>query len=148
MKKVLCLFLLIIMVAQISYAQAYQKPALEKKGSFSVVMVPDFQNYSKWARNQPIMDLMMAWVADNVDTLNIKMVVGVGDLVENDEKITNDFDGDQTTIAQWKAVAGAFAKLDGKVPYIAATGNHDYSVDRQGNRSSHYSEYSTQTKII
>lgn len=120
---------------------AYQKPALTQEKSWSVIMVPDIQNYVKWNRNQPLLDLMMAWIEDNIDTLNIKMVVGVGDLVENNEKITTDYDGDQTTQQQWKAAARAFGRLDGKVPYVAATGNHDYSIDRQGNRSSRYQEF-------
>ena len=123
--------------------QSYQKPALEQNGSWSLIMIPDLQNYTKWGRNQPLMDLMMAWIVDNIDTLNIKMVMGVGDLVQNNEKITNDYDGDQTTKSQWQSIANAFARLDGKVPYIAATGNHDYSIDRQGIRTSLYSEYIT-----
>lgn len=131
-----CLFSITVLAQE-----KYRKPALDQKGSWSLIMVPDLQNYAKWGRNQPIMDLMMAWIADNIDTLNIKMVMGMGDLVENDEKITNDYDGDQTTLAQWKAVAAAFGKLDGKVPYIAATGNHDYSIDSKGNRSSHFSDF-------
>ena len=126
--------------------QPYQKPLLEQKGSWCLIVVPDLQNYAKWGRNQPIMDLMMAWIADNIDTLNIKMVMGMGDLVENNEKITTDFDGDQTTQSQWQAVAKAFAKLDGKVPYIAATGNHDYSTDKAGVRTTHYSEFFTPDK--
>lgn len=108
-----------------------------------MVMIPDIQNYVKWSRNQPILDLMMKWIEENIDTLNIRMVVCVGDLVQNNEKITNDYDGNQTTKQQWKAASEAFAILDGKVPYIAAAGNHEYSIDRQGNRSSHYSEYFT-----
>ena len=141
MKKII-LVAFTAFVATSSFSQtAYQKPALEQKASWSVIMVPDLQNYVKWGRNKPIMDLMMAWIEENLDTLNVKMVIGVGDLVENDEKITNDYDGDQTTLAQWKSVSEAFGKLDGKVPYIAATGNHDYSIDRQGNRTSHYSDF-------
>ena len=124
----------------------YQKPALDQKGSWSLIMVPDLQNYVKWEENQPLIDLMMAWIAHNIDTLNIKMVMGVGDLVENDGKITNDYDGDQTSKSQWEYVSKAFGKLNGKVPYIAATGNHDYSIDRQGNRTSHYSEFFTAEK--
>lgn len=116
----------------------FQKPKLENKDSWSIIMVPDIQNYVKWNRNQPIFDLMMSWIEDNIDTLNIKMVMCVGDLVQNNERINNDFDGDQTTYQQWMAASNAFAKLDGKVPYIAATGNHDYSIDRQGNRTSKY----------
>jgi len=121
----------------------YQKPALEQNGSWSLIMVPDIQNYVKWGRNQPILDLMMSWIEENIDPLNIKMVVIVGDLVENNDKIINDHDGNQTTQQQWEAVSRALAKLDGKTPYIAASGNHDYSIDDQGNRSSRYSEFVT-----
>lgn len=145
MKKMIFSWVLLFLLAtNISFSQEkYQKPALEQKGSWSLIMVPDLQNYVKWGRNQPLVDLMMAWIVDNIDTLNIKMVMGMGDLVENDEKITNDYDGDQTTKSQWEAVSKAFGKLDGKVPYIAATGNHDYSIDRQGNRTSHFSDFFT-----
>lgn len=143
-KRMFSWTVLFLLATYSSFSQEkYQKPALEQKGSWSLIMVPDLQNYVKWQRNQPLVDLMMAWIVNNIDTLNIRMVMGVGDLVENDEKITNDYDGDQTTQQQWTAVSKAFAKLDGKVPYIAATGNHDYSIDRQGNRTSHYSEFFT-----
>src|SRR5690606_22138855 len=91
----------------------------------------------------PILDLMMAWVEENIDSLNIKMVMCVGDLVQNNERISNDYDGNQSTQRQWEAASAAFARLDGKVPYIAATGNHDYSIDRHGNRTSRYSEFFT-----
>lgn len=121
----------------------YEKPVLENKDSWSIIMIPDLQNYVKWGRNQPILDLMMAWIEENIDTLNIKMVMCVGDLVQNNEKINNDYDGNQSTQKQWEAVSRAFAKLDGKVPYIAATGNHDYSIDRNGRRTSRYGEFFT-----
>lgn len=143
-KKIFGSVLLILLATSLSFSQEnYKKPALEQKGSWSLIMVPDLQNYVKWQRNQPLIDLMMAWIVDNIDTLNIKMVIGVGDLVENDGKITNDYDGDITSKGQWEYVSKSFSKLDGKVPYIAATGNHDYSIDRQGNRTSQYSQFFT-----
>lgn len=108
-----------------------------------MVMIPDIQNYVKWGRNQPILDLMMKWIEENLDSLNIKIVVCVGDLVQNNEKIINDYDGNQTTQQQWEAASKAFGILDDKVPYIAAAGNHEYSIDRQGNRSTRYSEFFT-----
>ncbi len=122
---------------------AYQAPARENPDSWSMIMIPDIQNYVKWGRNQPILDLMMAWIEENIDPLNIRMVVCVGDLVQNNEKIVNDYDGNQTTSQQWQAVSRAFARLDGKVPYIAAAGNHEYSIDAQGNRRSRYGEFIT-----
>ncbi len=134
---------LTLAVTALAQENAYQPPALEQQGSWSLVMVPDIQNYVKWGRNQPILDLMMTWIDENIDPLNIKMVVIVGDLVNNNEKIINDHDGNQTTTQQWQAASRALAKLDGKVPYIAASGNHDYSIDLQGNRRSRYSEFIT-----
>lgn len=142
MKKFITGCLLFFLFTSPVLAQGnYEKPRLEQKDSWSLIMVPDIQNYVKWGRNQPLLDLITAWIEDNIDTLNVKMVVCVGDLVHNNEKINRDYDGDQTTQRQWEAVSKAFARLDHKVPYIAATGNHDYSVDRQGKRSSRYSEF-------
>lgn len=145
MKKTILSYLLVFICAlpALFAQEEYQKPSLENKDSWSMVMIPDIQNYVKWGRNQPILDLMMRWVEENIDTLNIKMVVCVGDLVQNNEKIINDYDGNQTTQQQWKAASDAFAILDNKVPYITAAGNHEYSIDRAGNRSSRYSEFFT-----
>ncbi len=145
MKKLIsvCIFLLLLSVSETIAQEKYHKPVLENKSSWSLIMLPDVQNYVKWGRNQPLLDLMMAWVEENIDTLNIKMVVCVGDLVQNNEKINNDYDGNQSTQRQWESVSRAFAKLDGKVPYIAATGNHDYSINREGRRTSRYSEFFT-----
>jgi hypothetical protein len=146
MKRILCSFAFLVFALQITAMSAfgqkgYRKPALENKGSWTMIMVPDIQNYVKWSQNGPILDLMSAWIEANIDTLNIKMVVCVGDLVHNNEKITNDYDGNQPTQRQWEGAARAFERLNGKVPYIAATGNHDYSIDREGNRTSRYNEF-------
>ena len=136
-----CLFLVLLLTGLAHAQDNYEKPQLEQKGSWSLIMIPDVQNYVKWGRNQPILDLMTAWIEDNIDSLNVKMVVCVGDLVHNNEKINKDYDGDQTTQRQWEAVSKAFARIDHKVPYIAATGNHDYSIDRDGRRRSRYAEF-------
>lgn len=142
MKKPLFLIILFVFIVMIGIGQSnLQNQGRENDGSWTVVMIPDIQNYVKWNRNQPILDLMMAWIEDNIDTLNIKMVVCVGDLVNNNEKIINDYDGNQTTIQQWQAASKAFARLNGKVPYIAATGNHDYSIDSKGTRTSLYNNF-------
>lgn len=145
MKKIHIFFALslaAVLTIQTAYSQTkYEKPQLENKDSWSLIMVPDLQNYVKWNRNQPILDLMMSWIEDNVDSLNIKMVICVGDLVEHDDIINPGHDGDQPSQSQWNAVSRAFSKLNGKVPYIAATGNHDYSIDRKGFRTSRYDEF-------
>lgn len=143
MKKILIGAFLLVLAGTAFSQQVFKKPTLENKESWTMIMVPDIQNYVKWGRNKPILDLMSAWIEDNIDTLNIKMVVCVGDLIHNNEKITTDYDGDQSSQQQWESAHSAFKRLNGKVPYIAATGNHDYSIDRKGNRSSRYSEFFT-----
>ncbi|NGF56885.1 serine/threonine protein phosphatase [Parapedobacter sp. SGR-10] len=141
-RKFLFTLIGIICAASILPAQQkFQKPTLENKDSWSVVMIPDIQNYVKWNRNQPILDLMMRWIEDNIDTLHIKMVVCVGDLVEHNNLINQGHDGDQSAQRQWETSAKLFSRLNGKVPYIAASGNHDYTIDRQGNRTSRYTEF-------
>ncbi len=146
MKKANAIIITLLMFLYASWTfsqETYKSPTLSDPDSWTVIVLPDLQNYSKWNRNQPIFDLMMSWVEDNIEPLNIKMVLTVGDLIENNERLVNDFDGDQSTRQQWEAISNSFSRLDGKVPYIASTGNHDYSIDREGNRSSLYNEYFT-----
>ena len=121
--------------------ETYQKPTLTNHGSWSMIMVPDIQNYVKWGRNQPLLELMTAWIEENIDTLNIKMVVCTGDLVEHNNIINPGHDGNQSAQRQWESAAHAFARLDGKVPYITALGNHDFSIDKQGKRSSRFADF-------
>ena len=120
-------------------------PTLQDEKGWTLVVMPDTQYYTVRARNQPILELMTAWIESNIDPLNIKMVVQVGDLIERSGKITPDAkQGDQTTRQQWEAVSRAFARLDGKVPYLAATGNHDYTTDDMGRkRWTQYADYFT-----
>ncbi|GAA4799071.1 metallophosphoesterase [Olivibacter ginsenosidimutans] len=141
-KPILGLLLIILCSNHKAFSQSnYQKPKLDHKDSWSLVMIPDIQNYVKWNRNQPILDLMMAWIEDHIDTLHVKMVVCTGDLVEHNDIINRGNDGDQSAQHQWEAAARAFSKLDGKVPYITAAGNHDYSIDREGHRTSRFNEF-------
>lgn len=65
-----------------------------------------------------------------------------GDLVEYNDRIDPDsIKFDQPYSEQWKAVSRSFSKLDGHVPYLAATGNHDFSYGNRQKKNSHYSEY-------
>lgn len=126
---------------QVNAQEKYESPKLENEKSFTVILIPDIQNYVKYNRNQPILELMTKWIATNTDSLNTKMVLCVGDLVEQNDIINNGHDGDQTGQKQWEAAARAFGHLDGIVPYIAATGNHDYTINRQGMRTTRYDEF-------
>lgn len=121
--------------------EEYRQPALENPESWSVVVIPDLQGYAKNEASQPIARLMTAWIADNIERLNVRMVLCVGDVVEQNDRIGNGFSGDLTSVCQWQGMADAFDVLDGRVPYLVATGNHDYTYTRSGARRTHLNEY-------
>jgi len=142
MKKILLSCLLFLLVSSTGFSQsAYKKPRLENDSSWSVILLPDVQNYTKWNRNQPILDLMMAWIEDNIDTLNIKMVLCTGDLVEQNDLFIPADNGDQSAQRQWEFISRSFGRLNGKVPYIPALGNHDFSIDTTLKRTSRFGEF-------
>lgn len=121
--------------------EKFREPALSDPDSWTVVLIPDLQGYAKKACNQPIMEIMTSWIAAHAEALNTKMVLCVGDLVEQNDRISNGYSGDQSSHKQWQATARAFDHLDGVVPYMTATGNHDYTYTRSGERSTHVGEY-------
>ena len=105
-------------------------PELQKEKSFSMILIPDPQGYTKFAANQPLFELQTAWVAQNIERLNIKAALFTGDMVEQNGKIIsaplpNKYNGDQTGTQQWQAVSRALARLDNRLPYVIAQGNHD-----------------------
>lgn len=131
-----------LLCGQPSVAQStYQAPQLENQESWTLVVVPDVQGYVKNSFNQPVLELMTQWIAANADRLNTRMVVCVGDMVEQNDRICNGYSGDQSSHKQWQASARAFSHLNGVVPYITVTGNHDYTYSRNGERRTHLDEY-------
>lgn len=137
---VLCM--LIIVFSGSLFSQEYQKPKLSDSNSWSLVLLPDVQSYVKFGRNQPILDLMTMWIAENIDTLNIGMVMATGDLVEDNEIVaTHPRTMNQPAKSQWEAVARSFSNIDGRVPYITCTGNHDYSYGDNRKKCSQFYKY-------
>lgn len=146
MKTVFTLFfsVFILLISQTGYTQQkkYTAPALSDSGSWTMIMLPDPQTYNKFERNQPLFELMTAWVSSNIDPLNIKLVICTGDLVEYNEMINPDgTNSDQPSKKQWEAVSRSFSRLDGKVPYLLAAGNHDYGYTNISVRRSNYNKY-------
>lgn len=82
---------------------------------FSIVVLPDTQNYSQYYPQE--FDSQTNWVAANAAAQNIKVVLGVGDIVN--------IGTDQT---QWGNANHSIGILDqASIPYAFAIGNHDYS---------------------
>lgn len=137
------ILLVILLTGQLTIAQQkYVAPALSKPDSWSMIVLPDPQTYVKFERNQPLFELMTAWISENIEKLNIKLVLCTGDLVEQNELINPDGKAsNQPSKAQWAAVSKAFDRLNGKVPYVTAAGNHDYGYVRAENRMSNFNTY-------
>ncbi|HTN06506.1 metallophosphoesterase [Agriterribacter sp.] len=126
----------------VAQQQKYIAPALSDSNSWSIIMLPDPQTYQKFERNQPLFELMTAWISENIDKLNIQLVMCTGDLVEQNEMINPDgIAANQASKQQWASVARAFGRLDGKVPYVLAAGNHDYGYTNISVRRSNYNTY-------
>src|SRR5712671_4349872 len=98
-----------------SYAQA---PSDE----FTIIALPDTQIY---ARAYPEIFLSQTqWIADHLTDQNIKLVVGLGDIVDGGGNLT-----------QWQNAVTAYALVQGKVPTLVAIGNHDYDLNNPAGRT-------------
>ena len=117
MKKKLNLSIIILGISLLSStAQIYPvRPQLSDKHSFSMILLPDPQSYNKFDANQPLFELQTAWVANSIEPLNIKGVLCTGDLVEQNEiRIPDGINGNQTSEEQWQAAAAVDAVEDGE----------------------------------
>ena len=134
------------MAALVAFAAQAQDRAdrqeLTDPDSFTMILLGDPQGYTKYDINQPLFDLCTAWIADNVDHLNIKAVLCTGDLVEQNENIVlNRKMLNQTSREMWEAASHALARLVGKVPYIVSPGNHDYGYRKAENSRTCFPDY-------
>ncbi len=105
--------------------------AAAPEGSFSIVVIPDTQQYrgrgtkgdadSTQSLSNPVFDRWTDWIVANLDRQRIVMVSHVGDIVD----INNQ--------AQWGLARRCMDKLHGRVPYGISVGNHD--MNSAGNSS-------------
>lgn len=74
-----------------------------------IVLLPDTQTYAE--KYPEVLDSQINWIIKNAK--HIDFVLQQGDLTQNN----ND--------KEWKIIQSAFSKLNEKVPYVLAAGNHD-----------------------
>lgn len=142
MKRLMTLILAAACCLPVAAQHRADRQSLENPDSFSMILLGDPQGYIKYDLNQPLFELCTAWIADNVDNLNIKAVLCTGDLVEQNENIVmNRKMLNQTSREMWENVSRSFRRLDGVVPYIISPGNHDYGYRRSENGMTHFPEY-------
>lgn len=82
---------------------------------FTIAVVPDTQFES--ARSPGVLVAQTKWLVKHRATERIAMVMQEGDIVN-----------DMRSTTQWANARSGFAYLDGKVPFVAAAGNHDEEI--------------------
>lgn len=101
------------------------------KNSFSIVVIPDSQDYfgqgtkkepeSLGEITNPVLESQTKWIAENIQNQNIVFVSHVGDIV------------DRNVQDQWIKARECTDVIHGKVPYGISLGNHD--ITSNGNSS-------------
>lgn len=86
-------------------------------GTWTLVIIPDIQKYTQDAVFIQVLTNMMEWIRDHKTERNIVLALQEGDITDD-----NDDDGG----IQWMRAKSALSILDGHIPYVLATGNHDY----------------------
>ena len=89
------------------------EPSPRESDSWTVVLIPDTQHYVSDDVNTKVLDKMMKWIAEEKENRNIKMVVHLGDMT------------DQNRQDEWERIRHAYTYLDNEVPYLLCVGNHD-----------------------
>lgn len=144
MRIVSVFFVSLLSVLTLSAQHRADQQALADSSSSTMILLGDPQAYVKYDLNQPLLDLQMSWVYDNVERLNMKAVLCVGDLVEqNDNNALNRKMLNQTSRQMWEAVSKSFKWIDGKVPHLHAPGNHDYGFKHAEDEHTFFPDYFT-----
>ena len=122
--------------------KTFQAPQLGHPDSWTMVVVPDVQAYVERPRNHGIVDIMNTWILDHQDSLKIQQVLFTGDLVfRNDQKTPTPDRNSLMAKEQWKAFSRLMERLDGRIPYILCTGNHDYGHYSAEGRMTWFNEF-------
>jgi acyl-CoA thioesterase-1 len=82
------------------------------EGGFTIMVMPDTQYYSQ--KFPDTFHKQTQWIADTAAKYNTIFVAHLGDITET------------AADAEWGVAKAAFARLEGKLPYLPTPGNHDY----------------------
>jgi hypothetical protein len=108
--------------------------------AWSIVYLPDTQNYVKSSADKPILTQQTTWIRDHRDEYKIQVVLQGGDIVNNNDT-NSPTSGNQTGAQQWANAKAGFSVLNGQVPYIMAAGNHDFGFTNADNRDTMINNY-------
>ena len=103
----------VALVCLASGAVPHAVDAASDEHAFTIVSLPDTQYYA--ARHPEILDAQADWIVREHASRGLAFVVHEGDIVDSDDP------------TQWRRASSSLRKLDGVVPYVLASGNHDYA---------------------
>lgn len=100
-------------------------PDLDAGGPASTLIVlPDTQFYA--CAYPQIFQQQTQWIVDHQRDQSIAAVLHTGDIVDNDLD------------EQWQVASTSLHRLDGVVPYLITTGNHDMQPDRNSHIAAYF----------
>jgi len=108
--------------------------------AWSMVLMPDTQNYVKASGEKGVLTNVTEWIRDNRDAFKIKVVLHEGDIVNNNNT-NSPSSGDQNSTQQWTNAKASMSVLNGHVPYVMAAGNHDFGILNSENRETQINTY-------
>jgi hypothetical protein len=107
--------------------------------AWSMVVLPDTQNYAKSSLNREIFTQMTEWIRDHKEEYKIQLALQEGDIVNNNNNVPTN--GDLPSSQQWQNAQTSMHVLNGHLPYIMAAGNHDYGTTNAQNRQTFFNDY-------
>jgi hypothetical protein len=126
---------------------ANEKFAPRPDNKWSIVVLPDIQNYSRYENSAEYLKAMTSWIDREKKKFNIRLVMFEGDLVHNNAKKTSDADG-LDGVSQWRNVKSAVSVLNGNVPYLLSVGNHDLGVMNAESRKTELNYYFSSDELV
>ncbi len=108
------------------HAACYAEETESVADRFSVVLLPDTQNYSEKYPDTYVSQAL--WIRQQAKLDNIKFVIHLGDIVQT-----------STQEPEWENANRAMRLLDGVVPYSMVPGNHDINIKSRD--STMYNKY-------
>jgi len=91
----------------------------EASAPVTVIVLPDTQYYS--SLHPDIYAVQTGWIVEQQSARNIALALHVGDLVDT-----------PNSHPQWAVANSSMRVLDGLVPYVIVSGNHDMDANRAG----------------
>lgn len=120
-RPLVALLVWLLLIGSVAADSPWLAPAPE--GSFTIVVIPDTQEYrgkgtkaepaSTAPLTNPAFDAHMRWIVDNLQSQRIVFVSHVGDIV------------DINVPQQWELARRSMDQLHGRIPYGISLGNHD-----------------------